>query len=156
MNDFLSLDKLEQGKVELTQEAFDIRKCTKEVAEDVQAVKKKEQVLIPTREGEYQVTLDEKKLRYILINLLSNSLKYSPEGAQVTVSSLVSDLDVVISVHDTGSVSRRKSRSFFSTNFSAQKIQEMFAGFKVIVAENGREGLSMAANSKPDIFFATL
>lgn len=26
------------------------------------------------------------------------------------------------------------------------------AGFKVIVAENGREGLSMAANSKPDIY----
>ena len=101
LNDFLSLDKLEQGKVEVETDTFDVQEFMREVVEDVQTIRKKEQLIHIDHEGEAKVMLDQKKLRYILVNLLSNAIKYSPENATIRIRSSI-DRDIVIAVQDNG------------------------------------------------------
>jgi signal transduction histidine kinase len=69
LNDFLSLDKLEQGKVDIEFEVFDVNEFIQEVAEDVRPIQKAGQKITITHNGDSMVTPDQKKLRYILTNL---------------------------------------------------------------------------------------
>ncbi len=85
LNDFLSLDKLEQGNVEIEREIFDIAEFMLEVMDDVHFLRKKGQEIILTQTGERQVLLDHKKLRYIMVNLISNSIKYSSEDSPINI-----------------------------------------------------------------------
>ena len=85
LNDFLSLDKLEQGNVEIERELFDIAEFMQEVVEDLHFLKKKGQQINLMHKGERRVLLDQKKLRYIVVNLISNSIKYSPEDTAINL-----------------------------------------------------------------------
>lgn len=102
LNDFLSLDRLEQGNVVTEQETFDIDEFMNEVMEDVHVLRKNGQVISLFHEGNNLVDLDRKKLRYILVNLLSNSVKYSPVDSEVKVICQNTDNLVVITVADQG------------------------------------------------------
>jgi signal transduction histidine kinase len=100
LNDFLSLDKLEQGKVEVDCETFDIKMFLNDIVEDVSLLQKKEQQVILLHGGELQVSLDQKKLSYIMVNLISNAVKYS--SADVHIFSENKDGFLTITVQDSG------------------------------------------------------
>ncbi len=102
LNDFLSLDKLEQGKVDLEKESFDFNNFVHEVIEGVQLLQKKGQIVSADHKGDVNVFLDQKKLRYILVNLISNSIKYSAEGSEIHLKSLSNSNRLIISVQDHG------------------------------------------------------
>lgn len=102
LNDFLSLDKLEQGIVEVERDRFGMAGFINEVVEDVETIRTKGQEVIVAHTGEYEVILDQKKLRYILINLLSNASKYSEGETKILLSSSVTATEVILSVADNG------------------------------------------------------
>ena len=56
--------------------------------------------VIDDRLGDF--TGDERKIKQILVNLLSNSVKFTPEGGQIKVEATLGDSAVIISVTDTG------------------------------------------------------
>lgn len=121
LNDFLSLDKLEQGKVEVEADAFDIGMFMREVVEEVQLIRKRGQQIELSHEGDSSVLLDQKKLRYILVNLLSNSIKYSPEETQISMLSKTSDDRLTISVRDKGiGIPEEEQKFLFSKFFRAK------------------------------------
>ena len=101
LNDFLSLDKLEQGKVDLEYEEFDIAHFMHDIIDGVRSLRKKNQRIMVSQSGEANVILDHKKLRYILVNLVSNSIKYSPEGCIIDLRSETTE-DLKITVKDRG------------------------------------------------------
>lgn len=120
LNDFLSLDKLEQGKVEVESDSFDMQEFMREVVEDVQTIRKKDQVIQLDHEGYTEVTLDQKKLRYVMVNLLSNSIKYSPDNAKITVASKIGN-DIVIAVQDNGiGIPEEEQKYLYSKFFRAK------------------------------------
>lgn len=121
LNDFLSLDKLEQGKVDIETDTFDIPEFIREVVEDVQTMRKDGQQLMITHAGESTVTLDQKKLRYVMVNLLSNSLKYSPEQADIRISSVSAKESVAIAVQDNGIGIPEEEQKFLYNKFFRAK-----------------------------------
>ncbi len=100
LNDFLSLDKLEQGKVEIGSEKFDIVEFMQETRKELQ--RKKGQRINYRHEGVGEVILDKKKLHYIMVNLLSNAIKYSDEETDIDLNSLNDNKTVFIHVKDQG------------------------------------------------------
>ncbi len=95
LNDFLSLDKLEGGKIECRPGTFQVRKLTQEVLEEMESILKKGQQIVEEYRGEdIQVFMDQDMLRNVLINLLSNAIKYSPEDSKIKFT-----LDTAMSPH---------------------------------------------------------
>ncbi len=102
LNDFLSLDKLDQGMVELTQGSFDMVDFIKEIVEEVKVLRKKDQIIEISHEGTPIVFLDQEKLRYIILNLLTNAVKYSPVGSVMKVITKNESEKILVQVTDQG------------------------------------------------------
>ncbi len=102
LNDFLSLDKIEQGKVEVVQEPFDLNDFAEDVREELNSYLKPGQSIKLTHKGEKQICQDKKILRNVLLNLLSNACKYSGEGKEINFNTEVSNKTVSIQVTDKG------------------------------------------------------
>lgn len=103
LNDFLSLGKLEEGKVEVTREPVHVTKFFTEIQEDMRLLMKPGQSFVFDTEGTEQVIdSDPRVLRNIFFNLISNAIKYSNEGKKIYITVAFSDSDVTIRVRDEG------------------------------------------------------
>lgn len=87
LNDFLSLSKLEEGKVEVHLSELNLDLLCKEVIEDTKGLLKSNQIITHTVKGENPcVIVDERILRNILFNLISNAIKYSDKDISCQIS----------------------------------------------------------------------
>jgi len=121
LNDFLSLDKLEAGNVEIEREVFDIAEFMREVVDDVFFLQKKGQRINFEYKGGQLVSLDQKKFRYILVNLISNSMKYSPEGTEINLHAENLDGSITIIVQDHGiGIPKEEQKHLFHKFFRAK------------------------------------
>ena len=88
LNDFLSLEKLEAGKVEVNPTSFDLKQFCEETAEELQiVVKNGQQIVYRHIQGDPEITADKQLLRNIMINLLNNAIKYSKPNGIIEFSS---------------------------------------------------------------------
>jgi signal transduction histidine kinase len=83
LNDFLSIDKLEQGKIAVEFEKISIRNFIDEQISELDAIKKQGQEIIYTHHGPAEIIVEKKILRTILLNLLSNAIKYSSREIEI-------------------------------------------------------------------------
>ena len=103
LNDFLSLEKLEAGKVEANANWFDIVSFAEEIAEEMQLMSKQNQLIVYEHSGTTaQVYLDQNLLKNCVINLISNAVKYSGENTMIQFNSFLKDNELVIDVKDNG------------------------------------------------------
>jgi len=102
LEDFLSLGKLDEGKVQSHIAELDLHECIADTIEEMKPMLKKDQHIDNRYEGEYIIYSDKKLLRNILINLMSNAIKFSGEGETVTVDTNVNKNKAAISIKDEG------------------------------------------------------
>lgn len=119
LNDFLSLGKLEEGKVDVKIETLDLRSLFEDVKEEVQL--KEGQVAEINIVGELRtLNSDPRILRNILINLLSNASKYSEKDKKITISAESKGNAVEISIADEGiGIPESDTRHVFDRFFRA-------------------------------------
>jgi signal transduction histidine kinase len=91
---------LEAGLLALSPWPMDLAALTREVAEGVRATAQHNIKVFADKsaEGEW----DERRIRQVLMNVLSNALKYSPDGSTVTVSVAADERNATVSVRDEG------------------------------------------------------
>ncbi len=103
LNDFLSLGKLEEGKTISQPELFNIMELTGALIEEMTVDKKEVHRFVLEHKGESRaVFLDPKLIRHVLINLLSNAMKYSSLDSTITVSVVFEEDTVEINITDEG------------------------------------------------------
>lgn len=103
LNDFLSLSKLEEGKVKAELTAFDLIEFSIAIIEEMEGIKKKgQQIIFNTQLTEATVKLDAKLMRHILFNLLSNAIKYSGEDKVINFAISFEDKHLNIEIKDQG------------------------------------------------------
>jgi signal transduction histidine kinase len=110
INDILDISKIEFGKLTLDEAEFAldavIRSTLALMRERAQAAGVRIVDAMPPDRlpgGALRVVADERKVKQILLNLLSNALKFTPRGGAVTLSWVVDDVTgIVIEVADTG------------------------------------------------------
>jgi PAS domain S-box-containing protein len=83
LEDFLSLGRLEEGKIRADPAEFNIQEFLDEVTEDIKAISKPGQEIHCEYAGPITLISDKRLLRNILINLLSNAMKFSPDHETV-------------------------------------------------------------------------
>lgn len=102
LNDVLSISKLEEGRIAFSPEKFNITELANEVIQDMQVISKENQKIIYKHSGEEKVTADKKILRHIFFNLISNAIKFSPDGKIVNVKTEIANAHLKLSVEDKG------------------------------------------------------
>ena len=103
LNDFLSLDKLEQGMVRCTASELDVVHLCIELVEELRNLTKSGQEIIYNHEGtERNVMQDRQMLAHLLSNLVSNAIKYSPENKRIELTTSVANGVLQITVSDEG------------------------------------------------------
>ena len=105
INDLLDLSKIEAGKLQMTFSSVALNDIAQQCVATMQPQAARERIIIRTALAPAlpQVVADARSVRQIVLNLLSNSLKFTPAGGQVIVATALNDeRAVVVRVRDTG------------------------------------------------------
>lgn len=100
--EFLSLGHLEEGHVQPRLESVDLIVCVEEVYEQLKDLFKNKQSFRHHHEGNHNCWSDGAILHNILTNLISNAIKYSPEGATIVVETQSDAQKTMLKVIDNG------------------------------------------------------
>lgn len=110
LNEILEISKIEAGKIELISEVFDLRKLVNDVVSIIEPRCLEKNLTFETRMDDLPWTYfssDALRLRQVLINILGNAIKFTPEQGQVLFSIAVLEVrkgeaQVQFSIKDSG------------------------------------------------------
>ncbi|MFM9945771.1 MAG: ATP-binding protein [Bacteroidia bacterium] len=136
LNDFLSVSKLEEGKIENMPEELNLKKYIADVTSEIRSLTTSEQIITENYKGNEIAYLDKKLLKNILFNLLSNAIKFSPMGGIIEIKTEVSEPSIKISVKDNGiGISKEDQKHLFERFFrghNATHIQGTGLGLNIV------------------------
>lgn len=102
LNDFLSLEKLEEGIIRNNPVPMHLEKFMKEIIEEMRPTLKTGQSIHYHHAGQCDVVLDSQLLKNVMLNLISNAIKYSPENKEIWIKSDFTNAHIKIDVIDQG------------------------------------------------------
>jgi PAS domain S-box-containing protein len=102
LEDTLFITRDELGKLKFTPTRIDLERFIRELAQDVEHLGQAERITVSGDGSCGTVPVDTNLLRHILVNLLSNALKYSPEDRAVRIDLSCADGRVILQVQDQG------------------------------------------------------
>lgn len=117
LNDFLSLSKLEEGKVVCEPIEFSIYELFDELTRELDEQRKNNQRLVYIGDEALKFVTDRRLLKNTLINLLSNAIKYSFENTTVTLEVHTKSSDLILQVKDQGIGIPKEDQNHLFTRF---------------------------------------
>jgi signal transduction histidine kinase len=104
INDILDISNLDNGRLELELEPVALESLIDECAQFIAFQAEKSELRVHTRldVGPCLLQADRKRLRQIVLNLLSNAMKFSRAGDEICISTLRRDGAIALAVSDTG------------------------------------------------------
>ncbi|TGV04338.1 PAS domain-containing sensor histidine kinase [Flavivirga rizhaonensis] len=144
LNDFLSVEKLETGKVNYKFSHFKLSKVVNEVVYNANMLLKEgQQIKYPKNIDEMSLYQDEKIIQLIFSNLLHNAIKYSPERTVIDLHIKQDSTFTTLKVKDKGiGIPEKNQKSIFERYFRAENvINTQGTGIGLNIAKNHLENL---------------
>ncbi len=143
INDILDLSKVEAGKMELEPGEFDLRGLLKKsfIFISEKAVKHGIALSADVKENIGVIKADERKVKQVIFNLLSNAMKFTPDGGKIGIDAKKTDKgEILVCVWDTG------------IGIEAKDNHKIFSEFEQVDSEYSRKyagtGLGMPLSKK--------
>jgi PAS domain S-box-containing protein len=106
INDILDLSKVEAGKTEIELSRVALKALLENSLVMIKQKALKHDISLdlhlPDELSDFEIVADERKLKQIMFNLLSNAAKFTPDGGAIKVEASKTEGDVTVSVSDTG------------------------------------------------------
>ncbi len=102
LNEFLSLGKIEEGKVDIKPYEFNLCDFIYSIHNEMQVLLKPDQNIEYSHQGQKNTFTDSSILKHIVINLLSNAIKFSPNKSTITIKTTIHHTDTIIEIIDQG------------------------------------------------------
>lgn len=123
LDDFLSLEKLEKGIVRVKKETFDMFEFIRLLTEEMDSILKPEQQILYSHEGNPSTFQNQKILHNILVNLLTNAIKYSE--TDVVLNTINNNGELTIFVKDKGiGIPQEDQKNLFKRFFRAENVRD--------------------------------
>lgn len=118
LNDFLSVGKIEEGKIQLRITEFNMKELIEGIIGEMQTILKPGQIVMYDHAGSETIMLEPSLLRHIVMNLLSNAIKFSPEHSSIEINCVHKPGEMVLAVRDHGmGISEEDKQHLFSRFF---------------------------------------
>jgi signal transduction histidine kinase len=101
VTNLLDVSKIHAGKLELNISVFDLNSVVQEIVTNLQQTTKDHR-LVFNDSGKLMVNADRERIEQVIINLISNSIKYMPESGDIIINASCEDGNVLVRVSDTG------------------------------------------------------
>ncbi len=139
INDVLDFQKLSANKMKFHMQDNDIREIVKDAYHTMAPYAKKKQVNISIELDDNlpKARFDSDRIIQVITNLVSNSVKFTPENGQVSVCARKQDEDLVIQVRDTGMGIPKEALpkifdQFYQVHRPAQQIKGTGLGLAIV------------------------
>jgi len=124
INEVLDLSKIESGQIELLKETIDITQLFQQCENMLSSVAGSKTINLEFEKTEQKIFTDAKRLKQILINLITNAIKYNKENGDVIVSATNLGNAIRFRIKDTG------------IGIPSDRMHELFSSFHRLSAEN--------------------
>lgn len=153
LNDFLSVERLETGKVNYTFKTFKLSKILNEVIYNANMLLKDGQKInYPENIDDLSLHQDEKILELSLSNIVHNAIKYSPEHTNIDIKIIQNDKNTVFKIKDNGiGIPEVEQKNIFNRYFRAENvlnIQGTGIGLNIVKSHLENLGGSIEFSSK--------
>jgi signal transduction histidine kinase len=154
IEDFLDLQRIEEGRLELKQELIDMAALLREEARVFMVQSARHKLKLELRDERLPVYGDRTRITQVLGNLISNAIKYSPQGGEVELGGERTGQFVHVHVRDQGvgiapEQQERIFTKFFRGDAAARGIPGTGLGLalarEIVEAHGGRIGFTSAA-----------
>lgn len=128
LDDILSVNKLEEGKVVANPSDITVEDIINQSIVEVNGILKKGQRVIFQESADTSITIhqDKKLLRHVLMNLLTNAIKFSQENDEITVGVNVETYSLTFTVKDDGiGIPERNQKDLFNRFFRADNVEQI-------------------------------
>lgn len=127
LDDILTINRADTGKLECNPHSLNLEEFCRQLVEDLQLNAGSKHPITFVNHGQYlNVWLDEKLLRSILTNLLSNATKYSPQGGEIHFALTVEPTEVVFQIQDQGiGISPEDQQHLFKTFYRGKNAEHI-------------------------------
>src|SRR5450432_309000 len=123
LEDFLSLGKLEEGKIGIHYHEFNLEDLIHDTIEEMNPSLKTDQKIIYNIESRTLITSDKNLIRNILFNLISNAIKFSEISGKIHLRSEVIESILFVTVEDEGmGISEEDKEHLFSSFFRGKNV----------------------------------
>lgn len=163
MDYLLDVAKIQKGKLELHKTFFSMDILVEETIATIQMVSKKH-IIVQQGKMKEKVHADRDRLKQVLINLITNAIKYSPGANKVIVIGTDDQNDLVISVKDFGfGISKSDQASIFGRFYRATTAIDhnidgiglgLYVAQQIIMAHKGKMWLESEKNKGSSFYFS--
>lgn len=147
MASFVNVYKIQNGKLSLHKKNFELEELISSIATDFQYTTKSH-VVEHNKKSKIVVYADRERIAQVLINLISNAIKYSPNADRVIVSTLVEKKIVTISIQDFGlGIPKKEQEKIFDRFLRVKAKREkkisglglgLYISFEIIARHKGK------------------
>jgi signal transduction histidine kinase len=102
ITEMLDLDRMESGRMSTNRERVDLVASIRETAERMGATASDHQIVFEIEPGLPKIWADRDRVTQVLTNLISNAIKYSPDGGVITITATTDKAMAHIKVRDQG------------------------------------------------------
>jgi len=132
ISDLLDISKIEAGKLQLSPTAFNADSLIDEAVENVQQITATHKIIRENRLGDIEIMADRARIEQVLINFLTNSIKYSPGKDKVLVSTFFKNEQFTVAVKDFGiGVPASEAKKIFDRFYRVQELNPTLAGLGI-------------------------
>jgi two-component system sensor histidine kinase/response regulator len=160
--DLLDTSRIENGRLKFNESLFNFNKLLKESVEMISQIYPDYKILV-TGESNVLVRGDEMRLEQVILNYMTNAIKYSPDIRELELHSHVQDNYLIVSVKDFGIGIPKENqaevfRKFYRVEGTSQRFQGLGVGlyicFEIIRRHNGKCWLESEVGKGSTFYFS--
>lgn len=147
VNELHDMSKIESKKLRMSLEEVDLNNLVKNAIEEVKPFIDNQQIKLIEKDKSIIVNVDIIRIEQVMVNLLTNALKYSPNDSEITVTVSKEKDSAKVEVKDEGiGISEEDKENVFTKFFQVEKDKELKEGLglglyissEIIAKHNGK------------------